>query len=160
MINRIKIFFCFPELLLIIATCAAWMIVAYTTIDLEFNHFYYVFGCYWSLNTLFIPIVVLQTITWVCHLICRKYKSLPVIVRWIQVAFTLICLAVLVHLLSSPLMWRSGAGFDGFNEPALTKYTQMTHELDWLMLIFITVQVLFWISTVIATIREVWVRKK
>ena len=153
-----KIFFRIPEVFLIVAMLLAPVVVANTALDVQLHDTYYVFGYSWGLNTFFIPIIILLTLTWLCHVLCRKYNSLPVIWRWIQVAVTLICLAIIVSILSSSLMKRSA--FDAYNEPAWIKYSGLTHVLDRTLILFIMIQLVFWISTVIATIREVWVRKK
>ncbi len=148
-----KIFFRIPELFLIVAMLLAPVIVANTALGIQLHDTYYVFGYNWSLNTFFIPVIILLTLTWLCHVLCRKYNSLPVIGRWIQVAVTLICLAIVVSILSSSLIKRSG--FDAYNEPAWEKYTGLTHVLHWTLILFILTQLLFWITAIIATILKV-----
>jgi len=99
-------FFRFPEILLILAILVPPIVVANTAFDIQLHDTYIVFSkTSWGFNSLFIGINIFTLITWIIHLLARKYKWLPRQWRWTQVALTLIILTAMVSIMSHPVIW-------------------------------------------------------
>lgn len=144
----------FPELLLILAILVPPMIVANSAFDIQLHDTYIVFGkTSWGFSSLFIALNIFTLITWLIHLLARKYKWLPLLWRWTQVVLTLILLTAIVGIMSHRVLWMGDSGsFVGFNPPAYEEFQSLEHRLTWSILLFLLTQVLFWITTIIALI--------
>ena len=155
-----KIFFRFPELLLPVAVLLTPVFVGNTTIDIQLHDTYYVFGgTTWGANVLFVPIFILLMLSWLTHVIGRKYHLLSVRWQWVQVGATLLCLAVIVKIISS-LLFRGGTGFVGFDEPSWRRFHLLSQILTWTTVIFISSQVIFWIWMTLLAVRKATTAKK
>jgi hypothetical protein len=130
-----KIFFRFPELLLLLAMLLPPVIVGNRTVDIQLHDTFYVFGSYsYGLNVFFLPVILILTITWIAHILSRKYYLLSMKWRWLQVGVTLICLSVMTTAICS-LAYSAGA-------------------FDWGLLILLFIQLIFWVSVVVLAVRR------
>ncbi|MDP4150955.1 MAG: hypothetical protein Q8927_05815 [Bacteroidota bacterium] len=130
-----KIFFRFPELWLLLAMLLPPFIVGNRTIDIQLHDTFYVFGSYsYGLNVFFLPVILILSVTWLAHILSRKYYLVSIKWRWLQVGVTLICLSVMTIAICS-LAHRTGA-------------------FNWGMLTLLFVQLVFWVAVVISAVRK------
>lgn len=149
-----RIFFRFPEMLLILAILVPPVAVANTAFDIQLHDTYIVFSrTSWGFNSLFIALNIFTLISWVAHLLARKYKWLPIQWRWTQVVLTLIILTVMISIMWHPVIWMgNGSPFVGYNPPAYEMFQRLERQLTWSILLFLLTQVVFWIVAIIAFI--------
>jgi hypothetical protein len=149
-----RIFFRFPEILLILAILVPPVVIANTAFDIQLHDTYIVFSkTSWGFNSLFIALEIFTLISWVAHLLARKYKWLPRQWRWTQVVLTLIILTAMVSIMSNRLLWAGDeSSFVGYNPPAYEMLQKLEHQLTWSILLFLLTQVVFWVVVIIAFI--------
>jgi len=151
-----------PEFLLILAMLAAPVIVGNTSFDIQLDDTYFVFGkTSWGINEIFLPVILLLLLTWVMHLLARKYRWLSPQLRWVQIALTFVFLSIAVWVMSGPLFAGGGQnGFENFSLAAFERYQSLGRVLVWAIGLFVLTQAIFWLTAIIACIASLWRRRR
>jgi len=153
-IHHMKLFFRFPELLLPIAILLAPILVGNKALDIQLHDTYYISNSTtWQGKMFFVPVTFLLIMTWLTHLLARRYDLLSVKVRWIQVGLTLLSLAIMVAIMSSRLFIGSRE-FYSFDETSTRQFFILIKVFNGMLLLFTLTQLVFWISVIASAIRK------
>lgn len=140
-----------PELLLLLAILAGPLIIANSTLDIQFHDTSFVFGkTIWGFNAILTAIGFLLLITLVIHVLARKYNWLPLTWRWAQVALTLILMTAMIKALQALLVQMDNtSSIPGFNRLAFGRFVLPQKLFGWALLLLVFSQPVFWLTTII-----------
>jgi hypothetical protein len=147
----IRLFFRFPELLLLLSILIPPILIGNTTVDIQVHDTFFVFGGKTIIgNTFYEDVAGMMVFSWLTHILLRKRALMPEILRWAQVILSVLSIAAFSVII---MLYYEGRQNTSSSMDQLLLNYQLSTLIPWAVILFVLLQLGLWIATTILLFR-------